>query len=103
MRIANYVCLLIYITICLIVSAIIFSFYLYTKYYTCEVFYIHTIQLTMAMFIPIVMMAAIQGILISSSFSKRIYAIAVAIGFFLVLKVELSYFFSLYLNPMTVN
>ena len=57
----------------------------------------------MAMFIPIVMMTAIQRILISSCYSKRIYAIAVAIGFFLVLNVESSYFFSLYLNPMTVK
>lgn len=57
----------------------------------------------MAMFIPIVMMAAIQGILISSCYSKRIYDIAVAIGFFLVLNVESSYFFSVYLNPLTMN
>lgn len=100
---AKYIWLLIYITICIAISTLIFSFYLFTKYYQFTSGYIPTILEVMFIFIAISMLAAFQGVFISSIFSKRISAVIGAIGYYLVLSIASSYFYSLYLNPLTVN
>ncbi|MHB8361901.1 MAG: hypothetical protein ACYDAO_10245 [Thermoplasmataceae archaeon] len=101
--IGKFVWLLIFITICVICSTLIFSAYMFTKYYQFNEKYIYSILETIMITIFVLSIVAVQGMFFSSIFSKKITSVISVLGYYFSITFISFYLNSLYLNPSSTN
>ena len=87
----------------IIVLDIIFSLFLFTKYTTFRFRYLGPMFSVMALYLLVFILSSLEGVFISSIFSKRYYSIFAAILMYLSLGFVSDYLHSLYLNISSLN
>ncbi len=101
---AKYVWMIVYSTIGLLISFVIFSLYLFTSHVPFEFSYLMPFAETFIAYTPISAMIAMQGLTISSMFSKRVTAVIAAIAFFaFVSNVSVFYYNSYVVNISPIS
>ncbi len=99
---AKFAWIIVYSIIGLAVSLMVFSLYFFTNYAHFNFSYIVPFAMTLLSFIPVSAIIAMQGLTISSMFSKRVTAVMAAIAFYAFVSSASVFYFNHYVvnqNP----